>query len=409
MQETRSAPRNFRPGPFDYHQVVELEVTTLTNQGHGLGRVDNWVVLVPFTLPGETVRARVFRNYSNYSEADLVEILHPSPHRIEPRCPLFTHCGGCQYQNLAYSQQLEWKHGQVEELLERLAGAKCPVNPVIPSPREYGYRSKITPHFQKPKKDSIEAIGFLRAGQRTRIIDVPSCPIASDTINARLATLREEVLARASTYRRGSTLLLRDSEHGVITESVAVAREKVGDLVFEFPAGEFFQNNPHILPAFTGYVANQAAGSGAAYLLDAYCGSGLFCLSAASRFQEARGIEISESSVEWADRNRDQNEITNASFVCGKAHDLFSGIDYPAAQTAVIIDPPRKGCDADFLRQLFAYAPSRVVYVSCNPATQMRDLHGFLDDGAYRLVEVQPFDLFPQTKHLECVMTLDRA
>ena len=110
MPETRSAPRNFRPGPFDYHQVVELNITTLTNQGHGLGRIDNWVVLVPFALPGESVRARVFRNHPNFSEADLVEILRPSPHRVEPRCPLFTQCGGCKYQNLDYPEQKKRKN-----------------------------------------------------------------------------------------------------------------------------------------------------------------------------------------------------------------------------------------------------------------------------------------------------------
>ena len=149
--------KKFNDQPFAYHQEIDLEISTLTNLGLGLGRVlEGWVVMVPFTLPGERVRARVFRNNRNYSEADLVEILAPSPHRVAPRCPIYGKCGGCQYQHLSYPEQLAWKRRQVAELLEHLAGISFPVEPVIGSPREFGYRSKITPHFN------------IRAGTRRR-------------------------------------------------------------------------------------------------------------------------------------------------------------------------------------------------------------------------------------------------
>src|SRR5688572_23804908 len=144
--------KKFNDQPFAYHQELELEISTLTNLGVGLGRVQvgdgKWVVMVPFTLPGEKVRARVFRNHKNFSEADLLEVLVPSPHRVDPKCPLFGRCGGCQYQHLTYAEQLKWKRLQVEELLKYMAGVEFPVAPVIGSPREFGYRSKITPHFR---------------------------------------------------------------------------------------------------------------------------------------------------------------------------------------------------------------------------------------------------------------------
>jgi len=285
----------------------------------------------------------------------------------------------------------------VEELLQHMAGVTFPVSPTVPSPREFGYRSKITPHFnggsRKPQTGESRPppIGFLKQGTRFEIVDVPACPIATPEINDKLTEVRARAQARiaAGEYERGVTLLLRHAQEGVVTDYDAIIHEIVDQphspasglnhppsLRLRFLARDFFQNNPFILPAFTAYVREQAAASGARFLVDAYCGSGLFALSAASAFTQVAGI--------------------------------FAGLTFSAADTAVIIDPPRKGCDASFLAQLFAYGPRTVVYVSCDPATQMRDLQGFLAAG-YRLAAVQPFDLFPQTRHLECVITLHRA
>jgi 23S rRNA (uracil1939-C5)-methyltransferase/tRNA (uracil-5-)-methyltransferase len=445
--------KGFNDRPFPYHAEIELEIVTLTNLGLGLGRVPlpadggalpatepdaktGWVVMVPFTLPGERVRARVFRNHKNYSEADLVEVVTPSSQRITPGCPLFGRCGGCQYQHLTYGGQLEWKRRQVAELLQHMAGIEFPVAPVIPSPREYGYRSKITPHFNAPAAKFRRAnvaepgdptapdtrpipaghtaptpplpIGFLRQGTRFDIVDVPRCPIATDAINTRLAEVRAEIRARQETYTRGATVLLREAGGRVTTDYDETITEAVGDLKLHFLARDFFQNNPFILPAFAAYVREQAAASGARFLVDAYCGSGLFALAAATAFERVAGVEISESSVRFARENAAANGIANATFLAADAAAIFAGLDFPRNETVVIIDPPRRGCDEVFLRQLFAFGPRAVVYVSCDPATQMRDLKGFLAAG-YQLTAAQPFDLFPQTRHLECVLTLVRA
>ena len=484
--------KKFNDHPFSYHAELELEIATLTNHGVGLARVAlpaakpgssqieplnsqpetapsagaGWVVMVPFTLPGERVRVRVFRNHKNYSEADLVAVLTASPHRIAAPCPLFGRCGGCQYQHLTYAEQLAWKRRQVAELLQHMAGITFEVNPVIGSPREYGYRSKITPHFAAPRGGSGSGlrvqnsavselgepaapdpklenqnrgasvpppIGFLRAGTRFDIIDVPQCAIATDAINDRLSSVRAEVFRRAAEgeYARGATLLLREAGGQVTTDYEAVITEEIAlppidrsspvlgrttsaaavppPLKLRFLARDFFQNNPFILPACTAYVRAQAAATGARFRVDAYCGSGLFALSAAPAFGRVVGIELSASSIVFARQNAAANHIANATFQAGDAATIFAGLDptFTPADTVVIIDPPRKGCDENFLTQLFAFGPRAVVYVSCDPATQMRDLKSFLAAG-YTLTDVQPFDLFPQTRHLECVITLQR-
>ena len=406
---TPRPPKKFVSTPFSWHQEIELEIATLTNMGQGLGRLDGWVIMVAFALPGERVRARVFRNEKNFSEADLLEVLTPSPDRAAAPCPLFGHCGGCQYQNLTYPAQLRWKQQQVAELLKHMAKVDHGVQPVIGSPREYGYRSKITPHFEAPRDGGpVKEIGFLKAGRRYDLLDVPRCDIATDPINAALPEIRENVRKKSATYKKGATLLLRDTLEGVMTESKALAHEKVGPLEFEFLAGDFFQNNPFILEVFTSYAITEAKSGGARYLVDAYCGSGLFSLFGAREFEQVTGVEIAASAVERAGRNAARNGLTNCQFTAGSAEAIFARISTPAAETAVLIDPPRRGSDEAFLTQLFAYGPRTVVYVSCNPATQMRDLRLCLDAG-YVLKKVQPFDLFPQTKHLECVITLEKA
>lgn len=410
----------FNDRPFAYHQEIELEIAALTNLGLGLGRVAapgsegaGWVVMVPFCLPGERVRARVFRNHKNYSEADLLAVLSPSPHRVAPPCAVFGRCGGCQYQHLAYPEQLAWKRRQVGELLERMAGLPFPVEPVVPSPRDYGYRSKITPHFQAPRGGEPPPIGFLRQGTRFDVVNVPRCEIATGAINASLEQARAEVRARAAAggYERGATLLFRDAGGAVTRDFDAVVTEEIPlegrTLRLRFLARDFFQNNPFLLPAFVAHVAREAAAGGARFLVDAYCGSGLFALGAAPAFERVAGVEISETSVAFARENAAANGAANASFLAGRAEAIFAGLDFPAAGTAVVIDPPRKGCDESFLRQLFAFGPASVVYVSCDPATQMRDLRFFAEAG-YRIAKVQPFDLFPQTRHLECVVSLRR-
>ncbi|MCH8473901.1 MAG: class I SAM-dependent RNA methyltransferase [Opitutales bacterium] len=385
---------------------MELEITSLTNQGQGVGRLDNWVVMIPFTIPGERVKARIFRNHKNYSEADLVEVLEASPHRVSPKCPLFGECGGCQYQHVEYGEQLQWKKRQVKELFAHMADLEVEVEEAVPSPRLYGYRSKITPHYRKPRDGTIESIGFLRPGRRNAVIDVPQCPLATEAINDKLPSLRESLRAKAGELKKGGTLLLREGLDGVETNPRKIIREKVGDLLFHFPAGEFFQNNPYILPQMVQHVVEQAGGQDINYLLDAYCGSGLFALSAASKFQEVEGVEISEASIRWARENAKRNEIKNVRLTVGDASEIFAQTAFLPEKTTVVIDPPRKGSTPEFLQQLLNFRPQRVVYVSCNPATQIRDLKQ-LNEGGYKLSRLQPFDLFPQTKHLECVATLD--
>lgn len=402
----REAPRNFVPEPFAYGHILEVDIEDLTNLGDGVARVDGWVVFVPFALPGERVRVRIWRNKKNYSDADLVEVLRASEHRVEPRCPLFGDCGGCQYQHYSYSAQLEWKSRQIQQLLQKMLGRTFAVAPCIGDPAHaYGYRSKITPHFRFPPNRPDVPIGFQRFASRS-LVDVAQCPIASPSINVALARERENLRSGKRTFRRGGTLLFRDSLSGVIMDARRRAAEMVGDWKFEFVAGEFFQNNPYVLPKLVDYAVGAAAGAPVRFLVDAYCGVGVFGICGHQRFEQVVGIEVNEQAVLLADENIRRNAIPNMVIHLGKAEAVFATLRFPPEQTAVLLDPPRKGCDNAFIEQLLTFHPRRIVYVSCGPDTQARDIGPLLAAG-YRVVAIQPFDLFPQTRHIENVVVLD--
>ncbi|MBQ2722060.1 MAG: class I SAM-dependent RNA methyltransferase [Opitutales bacterium] len=402
MQE--KAPKNFVPTPFEYHQIVELEIDDLTNLGSGVGRIDGWVVMVPYALGGERVKARIYRNHKNYSEADLVEVVRPSPDRVEPQCSLFGVCGGCQYQHLSYAGQLEWKRKQVADLMKRIGGIDFEVSPTHPSPKQYGYRSKLTPHYERPRNGNMP-VGFIMQGRRNTLVDVEQCPIASQAINKALPEARARI--KNSNPRRGGTLLLRDCMEGVCQDNNAIQTERVGDIAYQFCAGEFFQNNPFILPELIDYAISEAQGT--KYLVDAYCGVGVFALASAKKFEKVAGVEISSKAIVCANANAKINNIDNCEFLIGKAETIFADVSkkFEGENTSMIIDPPRAGCDTKFLEQLIEFSPKKLVYVSCGPDTQARDL-AFLTTHGYKLLKLQPFDLFPQTRHIENVATLEK-
>jgi 23S rRNA (uracil1939-C5)-methyltransferase/tRNA (uracil-5-)-methyltransferase len=393
-------PKNFIATPFAYHQEIELEILNITNLGVGVGRMNGWVVMVPHVCIGEVVIVRIYRNLKNYSLGDLVKVVKFSPHRVEPRCALFGTCGGCQYQHMHYSLQLDLKRQHVEEVFEHLAGLKCSVKKCIHGDQCYGYRSKITPHFQK----KIPPIGFLKNGGR-QIVDVERCPIATENVNRALPSMREKILNKKDFLKKGGTLLLRDLGDQVTADPRARVSLKVSNLEFSFCAGEFFQNNLFMLPELIEFVS--AAVAGPKYLIDAYCGVGVFGLAAAGKFESVIGVEISELAIGFARENAERNNVTNISFIAGVAERIFEAIEFPGSETSAIIDPPRSGCDANFLEQLLAFGPGKIAYISCAPDTQARDLK--ILSKKYTVELMQPFDMFPQTRHIENVALLVKS
>lgn len=386
----------------DSPTILEGTVESIDYDGLGQCNIREQIFSVPCVIPGETIR---FRPLAKEDHRALVQnLIQPAPSRVQPRCPLFGRCGGCQYQHLEYDGQLQLKRDQIRRLMsDHFADRTWEVSPAIGSPLIYGYRKKLTPHYGRIRTGD-EAIGFQQLFRR-RILDVPTCPIATEEINAALEPLRHRLLSTPT--KRGGTAILRQGDGTVSTGFRDLLSETVGHLRFHFYSGDFFQNNTSILPRFLDHIISRAAANPVRFLVDAYCGVGLFSIAAGHFFEKICGIEINGDAIRLARLNGKLNGLSNSEFLIGSAEAVFDAVTFPADETTVLIDPPRSGCGPAFLRQLLNYGPRRVAYVSCGPQSQMRDLESLLGD--YGIVEVQPFDFFPQTKHIENLVILERA
>ncbi|CAN3362036.1 tRNA (uracil(54)-C(5))-methyltransferase [Diutina catenulata] len=454
-----------------HHKTFEgVKVLKLTSNGDGLALVTQpkpTVVVVPFAFPGDTVTLRVFKSHPKYAEADLLKVESASELRDDTliNCRYFGKCSGCQFQNVAYDHQLELKRKTIVNAYRFFAkNTRIPeVSPTQPSPLQYNYRTKLTPHFNVPysyhkhKKTLSEQppLGFgakgkpewrKTAGGSDSIVDIEECAIGTPIVNQGMANERARFATTFNTYTRGATVLLREnttkaadavpegsaapdaseaSTVAVEIDSVAyvktcttntrqIVHEVVDGYTFEFSAGEFFQNNNSILPAVTSYVKSHLALPGVEdpVLVDAYCGSGLFSITCSKGVSRVIGVEVSADSVAFANRNAATNNVANAQFIVGKAEKIFDDIDADASKTSVILDPPRKGCDEVFLSQLAAFNPAKIVYISCNVHSQARDVDYFVNHtphgAGYSVVEVKGFDFFPNTHHVESVAVLTR-
>lgn len=331
--------------------------------GDGVGRWRNEVTFVPFTIDGETVQATVVERRRRFQRAALVRLLTPSPHRTDPPCPYFGRCGGCAYQHMSYGHQLEVKRAQVVQALRRIGQFReVEVAPAVASPRPFGYRNRITVHAEDGK------LGFYELRSHT-LLDIEQCPLASDAVNAKLAEL----------WRRG----LPPGAHRTLREG---------------PGTTFEQVNDGVARLLLDYVGRHLAGDS---LVDAYCGSGLFAHAFASRLRIVAGIEWSESAIASARQNAHANETYHLGDVTALLGDVLRATN----PDTLVLDPPAEGVAPAVIEQTLAQPPARVLYVSCNPATLARDLSRLAS--GYKLLKVQPFDMFPQTAEVEAVAVLE--
>jgi 23S rRNA (uracil1939-C5)-methyltransferase len=345
-----------------------LHIHDVAFGGKGVARHDGKVYFVPFTIPDETVSARVVRQKKNFGEADLLSVLEASPDRVAPECPYFGRCGGCSYQHMSYARQLALKAAQVEQTLRRVGRlAEVPMRPIVPSPEPFGYRNRIRVHVGRA------ATGFYGQDGHT-IVDVEQCAIAAPTVNKALRELR----------------------HAVVAEGDYSLRAKGGGPYFE-------QTNPAVAEELVKLVESTAS-RGQALLVDAYCGAGLFAKRLLGHFEKVVGIEENENAIEKARRSTAPHESYLQGDVGANLGEVLAG--HEANRTTVLLDPPAVGIEARVCDLLLACGPAEILYVSCNPATLARDL-GFLAR-SYELVAVTPLDMFPQTAEIEVFAQLRR-
>lgn len=367
---------------------ITLNIHDLAFGGEGVGRLDEFVVFVPFTITGETVQAEVIEVKKSFARAKLLQVITSVAERVTPECRYYTQCGGCQYQHIDYAAQLRFKHKQISDLFERV-GKISPerVAPVIGCPQPYEYRNRIMIRSQWNGPAKKLEIGFIRADNNW-VQDIEECKIAEPPLNEQIKQVRANPPPRG-----GLKFVLRVQPEGWVV-----------------PKDSFFQNNFFLLPQLVDTVKGFLKSSGAKQLIDLYCGVGFFGIEAASAVEKFVGVEYDAMAIKAARENVASRKINNGEFIAAKSEEALPDLlkKFPADSTSVILDPPRKGCWPSLLELLRTTRPAQVIYVSCHPATMARDLNILCGDGVFELARVQPLDMFPQTQHVECVADLRR-
>ena len=385
---------------------VTLTLTSWGRLGEAMADFDGHNVFVAGGIPGERVVAEVVKVHRKYVSAKVVDVLEASPDRVEPPCPYYGECTGCQWQHLSYDAQLKTKHEKVTDALQRVGElADPPVSEVRPSPDQLGYRNHARFTINRDG-----ALGFINRETR-QFVRIDKCLLMHQGVNDLLEELQDhcgettQLSIRAGKYS-GDFLIqpyLVHPEIGVLTGQKRYTESVAGqDFLVSSPS--FFQVNVEQAAAAADVVRDRLHLTAADVLLDAYTGVGTFAILLAPSVK--RVIAVEESSAAVADAKQNAGDLQNLEFVLGRTEDVLRNL--PVKPDVVVLDPPRSGCQPRALESLIEMAPSRVAYVSCDAETLGRDLK-ILCQGGYRLDEVAPLDMFPQTHHVECVALLSRG
>jgi len=367
-------------------RLVDLRIEDVAFGGKGVAREQGKAVFVPYTIEGELVSAEIMREKKQFAEADLIEVKQLSPDRVEPECPYFGRCGGCAYQHINYEHQLAIKWRQVRDALQRIGKLKdAPIRPIIPSPKQYAYRNRITVHAQ----DGVT--GFFRRDSH-RLIDIERCSISSDEVNRALAELRAQPYVSDGHYT-----LRAGSEVRVFAQTNDEVANALRDLVVD------------LVPS------NQGV------LIDAYCGAGFFAKALLDKFERVIGIDWDKFAIDAARENATakesyiagdvETELGRAAQQTRKGDLQFAPAVIPTSRDSLksvtlIVDPPATGLSENVRKAVIDLAPEILIYVSCNPPTLARDLRELQEK--FTIDSVTPLDMFPQTAEIEVAVQLSQ-
>lgn len=451
--------RQWQPGT-----VIDLDITGLNSSGEGVGKTQEQVVFVPNTVTGDRVTVSLTQIKSKYARGKLQQILSPSPYRIRPHCIVADKCGGCQWQHIEATYQQEAKRQQVIQALQRIGGFKhLEVQPILHTTHNLNYRNKSTYPLARSATGQVQA-GYYQIGSH-KIVNLNQCPVQDARLHPLLTEVKQDIQTQGwsiydETKHQGKLrhLSLRIGVHtgemlltlvttsfnltaidkqakiwlerypglmgvclnlnqgktnvifGQQTQTIAgksYIQEIFAGVTLEIAADTFFQINTYAAELLFNTLQQQLNLKGTEILVDAYCGIGTFSLPLAKQVRQAIGIEVSPAAVARARQNAKLNHINNIIFQVGKVDHCLAELE--VKPDIVLLDPPRKGCNAQVIATLAQLQPDKIAYISCKPATLARDLKLLCETGKYQLSFIQPADFFPQTTHVECLVILQRV
>ena len=451
---------------FKKNDCVTVKIEDMGQDGEGIGKVEGFTLFVKDAVIGDVVEAKLMKLKKNYGYGRLMKIITPSPYRVEPKCPVYRQCGGCQIQALDYQEQLRFKERKIRGNLERIGGfEEIPMEPIMGMEEPYYYRNKAQFPVGMDKKGEI-ITGFY-AGRTHDIIPNTKCylgvPVNEEILNVVIKFMKENGilpynettgtgLVRHILIRVGFTskeimvsliingrklpkaeklveelvkipgmtsitLNVNTKKTNVILGDEIISlwgndyiTDSIGDIEYQISPLSFYQVNPVQTKRLYETALSYAGLEGEETVWDLYCGIGTISLFLAQKAKKVYGVEIVPQAIEDAKRNAKLNGIENAEFYVGKAEEVLPKLyeEEGIYADVIVVDPPRKGCDEKCLETIVKMEPKRVVYVSCDSATLARDLR-YLCDRGYELKKVRGCDMFGHSGHVETVACLQRV
>ncbi len=390
---------------FDVGDTVEIRIERLLPGGVGLAHADGRTLFVHLAAPGDLVRVVIERTKGKIAFAAIKEIITPGSARIEPPCPYFGRCGGCDFQQLNYETQLQTKVEMIHDCLHRLGGFDpIPEVTIHPSPSEWHYRARANWQLDRATNE----LGYFERGSN-QVCDVEFCAVLVPELQKTLEGVRQQVehgvpLGKNIEAVAGDEAISVASDAGEL-ETKVVSRTVSGE-TYQFSAAGFFQVNHDLLEPILQQAIGEATGDTA---VDLYCGVGLFTLPLARRFKKVFGVESNRTATDFARLNIKNAGVSSAEIATARVGDwLEEQARQLGAVDFLLLDPPRTGAENKDIQGILALRPSQISYVSCDPATLARDLKKLLA-GGYKLSSIKAFDMFPQTHHVETVVVLNRG
>ncbi len=395
-----------------------IEITDLSHDAKGIGKLNNKIVFVDKAIPKDIVEINIIKEKKNYIEAKINKIVRASDLRIKSKCPYFDKCGGCDLLNLSYENQLKFKYNKICNIVNKYLNKKIKVNNIISSSNNFNYRNKVT--FQVKEK-----LGFYSKNSYD-IVEINECIISNDKINNAIYYLKmldlnsiNKIICRTNgndlmviietnndklnvdcIKNIASSIYLKINDKYKLIYGDEYITENIKGFKYLVSPDSFFQINLDICEKLYNKVKEYVGNN--KNVLDLYCGTGSISIFVSDK-NKVLGIEINKNAIKDAIKNKEINNINNIDFICGDSGEKIYNINFKP--DVVIVDPPRAGLDNFTIKNILKLKPKKIIYVSCDPMTLTRDLN-ILNDN-YDILEITPFDMFPNTYHVECVTLLN--
>ncbi len=367
--------------------MEEVIIIDYDHHGRGMAKINDKIVFIPNTMIGEKVKIKITKNKKNYMEGKVIEYIEENKNRVKNLCPYYEKCGGCDILHIPYNEQLLYKENKIKNIVSRYLKDDIHINNIVKSDKQFNYRNKVTLHTNNNK------IGYYEKNSNN-IIPINNCLLLNPTLNNYIKTID----------KTNEELVLRTNGIDILDDNNSSIIKNIGKYKYLVSLKSFFQVNDNVTYKLYEKIKEYCNSTKEDTILDLYCGTGTIGIYLSEYCNKVLGIEINKQAIIDANKNKDLNNINNIEFIAEDVSKITNKIKFKPS--IIVVDPPRAGLDEKTIKEIIKINPNKLIYVSCDPMTLVRDLN--ILKYYFNIKEITPFDMFPNTYHVESVVLMNR-